>query len=131
MKNKILKYVITFSIGGCFSFLAFFRQNLFEKSNLLDIFEILSNGFLLAGIIIFGLGSLIFVSNEGAFDIFVFGFKNFFSLFNREKRETRQTYFEYRQERSNKKTSFLFLLFVGGFYLLLSALFVILFFIYS
>ena len=72
------------------------------------------------GIVIVGFGLLVFVNNEGIFNIFVYGIKSAFNVmrFNHEKQKTKETYQEYCQKR--KKNKFGYIIIIGLIFILIS-----------
>jgi len=75
MRNKYIKYIIVTVIGILISLSIFSYRNLLNANNIRDIAYILSDGFLLPGVLILGAGLLLLVSNSGMFDIFTYSFK--------------------------------------------------------
>ncbi len=88
----------------------------------MGVLHILSDSFLVVGILAVCIAVLLFVSNEGTFDIFVYGLQSFWSFFRRDMSRKYETFFDYRTARQEKKVPFLFLLVCGVFFLFLSVL---------
>lgn len=82
-----------------------------------------------SGVILVGVGTLIYVSSEGIFDIAIFGTKKFFkSIFSRKN--NMGTYYDYTAEKREKeKTPVGIVIFTGLFYIGLS--FVLLYIFYN
>ncbi|MCI8402087.1 MAG: DUF3899 domain-containing protein [Lachnospiraceae bacterium] len=86
----------------------------------------LSDAFLVPGVMITGVGLLVYVSGEGGLDAVGYGLQ---FLKPRRLRDTRiQSYQDYKLKRAEKKTPCRFLLRVGAVYLLFSVLFTFLYF---
>ena len=111
--RSVLKYLITMVCGLGLAAWVAFNQNILEKTTLQDIFHVLTDAFFIPGILIMGMGALIFVTNEGAFDAITFGLKSFWSMFSKKLKRNRETYYDYRSARSEKKLPFGFLLICG------------------
>ncbi|QVK17237.1 DUF3899 domain-containing protein [Mycoplasmatota bacterium] len=81
-----------------------------------------------SGIILFGVGILIYVSGEGIFDIAIFGTKKFFkSIFSRNN--NMGSYYEYHVERSEReKIPVGIILFTGLIYMGISFLLLYIFY---
>ena len=91
----------------------------------------LSNAFAIPGFIATFWGLLIFLTNGGAFDFLAFGFIKFFDMFKRDLTKVKyRTYYDYRKAQEEKKYPFAFILIVGLGYLLVAAVFLILFYRY-
>ena len=130
MDKRFIKYMLTFILGLLMSFVVFSYRNILESSSTSDIVMILSDGFLLPAVLIGGLGVLLFVSNGGMFDIFIFSFGTLRETLKYKKdRDPNfpKNYFEFKQQRSKKYTTSYFLV-VGGVFLVLSLAFNIIFY---
>ena len=79
--KKLEKYIITLAIGLAIAFLIAVSKDIFNQESKKDIFHILSDAFFVPGIIITGVGLLVVVSNEGAFDGVAFAMIKFANLF--------------------------------------------------
>lgn len=75
MRGKYIKYLIVTVIGILLALPIFSYRNLLDANNMKDIVCILSDGFLLPGVLILGAGLLLLVSNGGMFDIFTYSIK--------------------------------------------------------
>ncbi len=104
-----------------------FAKNLFSQTRLSVIYQILSDAFLVAGVMIGGIGLLLFVSNEGVFDGLSYGFKVLAQMFKRRPTPVKETYYDYRMARGRNKLSFGFLLICGGAFLTICIIFSILY----
>ncbi len=131
-KHKLIANVIVFVIGLLISSIVAFSADIFSQTNS-EVMKILSNAFFLPGVILTGLGALIFVSNLGFFNIFDFSFKQLASTFGKKEkrkefRDKYPDYFTYYNEKRKEQAQFTFILFPGIIFLLLSVLFTVLFF---
>lgn len=116
------KFWISFIVCCVCSFLLAWSRGVFAQTAPIYVFHILSDSFLVVGILATCIALLIFVSNEGTFDILVYGLKSFWSFFKRDMSRKYDTFYDYRVARQEKKVPFLFLLVCGGAFLLLSVL---------
>ncbi len=99
-----------------------------------EVMEILSNIFLVVGVMLTGLGLLIFASNYGSFDMLSYGSKLVFNLICSEKKRKEfhkryPDYYAYYTEKRQVKVKYSYLLKIGIVFILLSVLFTILFYI--
>lgn len=128
MKKKYLKYIIVSLIGIIIALSIFSSRNLLDANNMKDITYILSDGFLLPGVLILGVGILIMVSNGGVFDIFTYSLKKMrITKLHGDKKPTAfKSFYDYRM--SKEKAPYGFLIIVGGGFFGLSVIFNIMFY---
>lgn len=95
---------------------------------------ILTDGFTISGGLMCLFYLLVFVSDEGAFDIITYSVKLVWNVtFHKNVRETNlpRTYAEYRElKRSKPRTNSRFMLFSGLIFFIIGLIFMILYFIY-
>lgn len=111
------KYWITALVGLLIVAAIALSKDLFAQTNPQRIFHILTDAFFVAGVLLTGSGLLVFSSNEGSFDILVYGMNSFFDMFRKKSLKKYETYFDYKESRADKKVKFGFLLICGGVYL--------------
>lgn len=121
MKN-VKKFWVSFIVCSICTFLLAWSRGIFAQTALIHVFHILSDSFLVVGILAACIALMLFVSNEGTFDIVVYGLRTFWSFFRKDMSRKYDTFYDYRSARQEKKVPFLFLLACGGFFLLMSAL---------
>lgn len=124
--KTFIKYLITFGVGCLLSFWVMFSKGVFAMTDPATIFHILSDSFIVAGVLLGGLGLLVFVSNEGVFDILVFGTKQFFGFFRKNKRQKYADFYEYKTAKRGEKLKFGSILVVGVFFIILAVIMLIL-----
>ena len=125
--KTFLKYLITFGVGAFLSFLVMNSKDLFAQTDPATIYHILSDSFIVAGVLLGGLGLLVFVSNEGVFDIVIFGTKQFWSFFKKKKDDRYADFYEYKEARAQRKLKFGSILVCGAFYVALAAIMLVLY----
>lgn len=118
--KAIRKYVITLLIGFAAVALIIFSKDILSQTAPVDIFHILCDAFFAVGVVISGAGLLVFSSNEGTFDMLVYGIKSFVDMFRRNSIKKYDTFYDYRMSREDKKIQFGFLLICGLFFLAIS-----------
>ncbi len=118
---KILKkYLITFSVGLVAAFLIAWYRDIFAQTEPVKIFHTLCDAFFIVGALLTCGGLLVFSSNEGTFDMIVYGLKSFWGAFRKSYTRKYATFYDYRESRSAKKISFGYIVFTGLFYLAVS-----------
>ncbi len=126
--KKLKKYFITLAIGLAIVLLVTSFNGAFDSDNPKDTAKYLCDGFFIATVIIGGLGLLVFVSSEGAFDMIVYGLQSFFHLFKTSGQKKYSSYYEYKESKAKEKIESGFMLYVGLFLLLIT---IILYIVYS
>ena len=120
------KYIITSSVGLVFAFLIALSKDVFTQSDLKTVYHILCDAFFVPGACITCFGLLVFSSNEGTFDMLVYGVKKFAGLFrDKTYTEKHKTFYDYKQALGEKKISFAYLIFVGLAFIGISMIFLL------
>lgn len=105
MKHKAL--IIQLLVGLAVSFLLMWQRGLFEASETADRILIISDGFTLVSFLYLGIGSLMWVSTTGVFDIFSFAFKKAaHALIPGKDPQKVGKYYEYRLKKKEKQKEF-------------------------
>jgi hypothetical protein len=108
------KYIITSTIGLVIAILIALSKDVFGQSELKNVHHILCDAFFVSGTCITCYGLLVFSSNEGTFDMLVYGVKKFVGLFkDKTYTEKHKTFYDYKQALGEKKISFAYLIYVG------------------
>lgn len=121
MRN-VKKFWISFIVCSICTFLIAWARGIFVQAAPIHVFRILSDSFLVVGILAVCIALLLFVSNEGTFDMIVYGLRTFWSFFRKGMSRQFDTFYDYRVARQEKKIPFLFLLICGGIFFLMSVL---------
>jgi hypothetical protein len=124
--RKLYKYLLTIAVGLALVAWVAFSKDIFAQTSNSVILGILSDSFLVPGVLISGFGGLIFVSNEGVFDGITYGLTSFFDIFRKDKQNKYRTFFDYRESKGERDTSFGYLLICGLSFLALSGLMIVL-----
>ena len=123
MKPNALRYLISTAVGLVLAFVIMLAQNIFGQEKGSDVFRILSDSFFVSGVLLTGAGLLLFVSNNGMFDMLSYGITTFFVARKKNVKERKyKDYYEYKQAKSEKKRSCAYLLIVGLAFISIAAL---------
>ena len=125
--KKIFKYLITLLVGLALAAWVAIPKGIFSETRAEIIFGILSDAFFVPGVLLLGVGGLIFVSNEGIFDGFTYGIISFIDIFRKDKQNKYRTFFDYRQSKGERDTSFGFMLVCGLAFIAISGIMYLLF----
>ena len=118
--KSFTKYAITLLVGFTMAFLIILSKDIFSQTEAVKVFHILCDGFFVVGVVVTSAGLLVFSSNEGTFDMLVYGVNAFLDLFRRQSTRKYETFYDYREARSDKKIRFGFLLLCGLFFIAVS-----------
>ncbi len=118
--REFRKYLITLLVGFAGVLVVLLSKDFFAQTALAKIFHILCDAFFAVGVIMSGMGLLIFTSNEGTFDMMVYGVRSFFDLFRKNPSKKYPTFYDYRTSREEKKLKFGFVLICGIFFIVVS-----------
>ena len=125
--KPIWKLLITLAVGLLgVAFVAWYKDIL-NQSQLVDIYHVLCDAFFVVGVVITGFGLLVFVNNEGAFDMMVYGVQSFVDLFRKQSQKKYVTFYDYRMSREGKKMKFGFLLIGGAVFLVVAGVMLLLY----
>lgn len=115
--RSLKKFLITLLIGivGVVAIIA--SKDIFAQTLPKDVYHILCDAFFAVGVVIECAGLLVFSSNEGTFDMIVYGVSSFVDMFKKEKTRKYETFYDYRASRQDKKIKFGYLLIVGLIFL--------------
>ena len=125
--KKYIKYFVTVGVGLIIALWVAISNGLFSQTDIMVIYQILSDSFLVAGVLVAGFGLLLFVSNEGVFDGLRYGFKVLAQMFKRHPTPVKETYYDYRTAKGRNKISFGYLVICGVGFLAICILFSILY----
>lgn len=118
--KSIKKYLITLIIGFSVAFLIAWSKDVFAATALVKVFHILCDSFFVVGVVMSCAGLLVFSSNEGTFDMLIYGVSSFIDMFRKTSRKKYDTFYDYRVARADKKIRFGFLLICGLFFVAIS-----------
>lgn len=114
------KYLITLLIGFAAVGLLAWSKGVAAQTEPVAVFHILCDVFFAVGFLITASGLLVLSSNEGTFDMLIYGTKSFLDMFRKEKKLKYDTFYDYRSARAEKKIPFGFLLICGLLFLAIS-----------
>lgn len=119
--NKYSKYFITIFIGVAISMMIMLAKNVFVVKDTKEVLQILVDSFFVSGILIFGFGLLVVSSNGGTFDMVVFGVQKAIGAFKKDlSKEKYKTFYDYRKAKLENQHSYLYLIIIGGVFILIS-----------
>lgn len=111
--KTLKRYLITLGVGFLAVFLIAVLRDIFSKVEPVEIYHILVDAFFSVGVLMFCGGLLVFSSNEGTFDMLVYGTSSFFDLFRKKSKKKYATFYDYRESRAGKKLKFGYIVISG------------------
>lgn len=129
--KTLKKYLITLAIGLLTTFLIVWYRGIFSETEAVKIFHTLCDAFFIAGTLLTCGGLLVFSSNEGTFDMIVYGLQSFWGMFRKNAKLKHESFYDYRESRSGKKIKFGYIVFTGLFFLAMSGVMYLLYLKYA
>ena len=127
MKN-LKKYLIAEFVALVMAFIVFISCKGFKQDTTKELLRVLNDSTFITAVLFTGFGLLIFASNEGTFDMLVYGMQSFLGLFRSKANRRYDSFADYRAQKAQEKISNGFILVTGLTFLILS---IILFIIYK
>ncbi len=125
--KKWLQYLIVSVISLAIVFCVLLMQNAFTHSGDL-LLKDLCNAFFVPGVLVLGLGLLVWSTNGGTFDMLAFGVIKLFDLFKKDLTKVKyRTFYDYRKAQQEKERSFSAYVVVGVVLIVISIVFLILY----
>ncbi len=125
--HVFLDYLITILVLSLITLSYIFGFQAFKQESNAEMYRILSNGFLLSGVVSIGIGLMVFVANEGGFHFLSFAFQKILSKFNPSMKVTYMSYGDFVLSLKGRRVRYGFLLLSGLLFFLFAVLFLILF----
>ena len=127
--KKALPYIISGIVGIAVFITVICVKQIWNAENAKVVMQVLSDGCFVPGVLLAGVGLIIFASNGGAFDMLAYAVIRFFDLFRRDVRNKKyKDYYEYREAKKEKKRSMGFMLIVGAIFIALAVIFLIVYY---
>lgn len=120
--KQIVKYLITLFVGLLLAFFVALSKDIFDENNIKDVYHILCDSFFVSGIIMTGMGLLIFVSNEGIFDGLVYGVMSFINLFVPKQSRKYSSFYDYKESKKNSRNTKVGFILISGLIILIIAI---------
>lgn len=121
--KKIRKYLITLIAGLAAVAAIAWAKDVLAQTEPAQVWHILCDCFFAVGTVLCCAGLLIFSSNEGTFDMMVYGISSFIDLFRAKSQKKYATFYDYRNSRADVKIPFGFLLISGLLFIAVSLVF--------
>ena len=129
MKKNILRYSIASAVGLALAFVILCFKNIFSQTDAVKVFQILCDAFFVTGICFACIGVIMLAGNGGAFDMLGYAFVMLFDALRKDiSKRKYEDFYEYRQAKKEKKRNVLYMFVVGGAFIAISVIFLILYY---
>ncbi len=120
-KNFNLSYCLGYAaVGIVLFFVCAYQNRLFDQTDAREIFRILSDCFVITGVLAAGVAGVSWAGAQGTFDMLHYGVKSVLFFIPRVRASTEKTFYDYRKKREDRGRRWLpELLVVGLVFLLL------------
>lgn len=125
-KTILLKYLIGFFVASAIFFLTISLRNIYIATDQQQIYRFLSDGFSIPGVLFLCFGILLWLANLGSFNGIGYAMKHLVLMLIPLSRKKHETYAQYLETRKTV-SGFGFLFVIGGLFLLLGIVFLMLF----
>lgn len=123
--RKVLKYLVPVVVCSVVAVLILVGKDSFHASGQV-LYKDLCDAFSVPGIIMVCFGLLLIATNGGTFDILAYGMIRFFGLFQKDVTKVKyRTFYEYRKAQQEKRRPFVYVLIIGGAFLLVGVAFML------
>ncbi len=113
-RKKALPYLVTTAVGLVGFVLVLCIKQVWTQTDAQAILHILIDAFFVPGVLIAGVGLLVFSANQGTFDMLSYAFVKLFDLFRRDVLSGRyKNFVEYRESKEDRVHGVAYLLIVG------------------
>ena len=126
-QNK--RYVIPSVIALIVAIVICIKSDIFALETSAEVFTVLSNACAIPGGVLFGIGIILWVTDEGLFNGISYGMKTVGRSLTARKDEKikDEEFYEYNARQKEKNHEFKHLLIVGGVFVILSIIFAVLY----
>lgn len=130
IKRTIISYSVTFVLAAAVTLMILFYKDAFQIESLRTLYGVLSDAFFVPGVILMGFGIMVHIAEGGFLDGISYSLRRAALSFipgGRIKKE--ETYREYKERKNDtrKKTEVISMYVVGGAFILVSIVFIILY----
>ena len=105
-KNRVIRFGICMGVGILFFAFSAYSQGLFESRDFKTTIGILSDCFLIPGVLLAGCGGLSWVASQGAFTTLRYAFASLLAGFRHPTKQF-PSFYEYKQERDASRKPWL------------------------
>lgn len=124
--KRALPYLISAAVGIAIFIIIICSKKIWNLSQTFEIMHLLSDATFVPGVLLAGMGLIVFASNGGVFDMLAYATIRFFDLFKRDPRNKKyKDFYEYREAKKDRKRGMAFMLIVGLVFIALATIFLI------
>ena len=126
-KDSMRRVAITMAIGLVMAIGVFAARGGFEKTLWPEIAAALCDACFVPSALLISLGLLLFVANDGFFDMLTYGVQKTLRLVQSAEKQVAfpKTFYDYKLLKQGKRAGFGFMMIAGGVYLALAVVFLL------
>ena len=128
----LIKYVAAFAVMGIMTLLVLIGRETLEKETAADVIKDLADAFTVSSLISLSVGTLLFVSTRGFFDMISYSLgeiKGLLIPFYRRKHRD-ESFFDYRNRKNGERISeYGFIIISGAIYFVIGLIFTVLYYV--
>ena len=129
MKKQLIKYSIATFVGGAFALTVLLAKGFFTTDVAIIKYRMLIDAFSAPGMIMTLLPFLFWISTDGLFDGLTYALQGLANMLTFRGIKKQEKYYDYKKRKAEKRmTGFWFILFVGLGFMLISGIFLILYY---
>lgn len=103
--KKLRAYLVNLTVAAAMCFISASAWGIFGATEAMSIVKILSDSFVLPGVLLIGVSLIGWVSSKGTFDIFGYTLRGFIGIFNRDTYYKHESFYDYRVRKDEKRKS--------------------------
>ena len=127
--KRALPYIITSIVGIIIFIIIICSKKIWNEDETYAVMHILSDACFVPGVLLAGVGLIIFASNGGVFDMLGYAVIRIFDMLKRDPRNKKyKDFYEYREAKKDRKRGMAFMLIVGAVFILLAVIFLIVYY---
>ena len=129
MKKFVTKYSIAVILGATLSIIALSLNGFFDTDVAIIQYKLLADALSAPGIIMILLPVLFWISGEGIFDGITYALASLGNMLTFRGMKKQEKFYDYKMRKAEKRVSgYWFILFIGLGFMLLSGIFIVLFY---
>lgn len=131
-KKTVIKYLVTVGIAFVATLLVIWLRDIANEGDIQERYRILADAFCVPGAVLMCSAGIMWVAADGFFDSLAYAFRRAGGMFIPAYKIKHETFFDYKQRKNEKRaeredTDFWYLFFVGLGFVLVSAIFTVLY----
>lgn len=128
LKSYLVKYLALFAILGLATVLILMLRGHFTETNATNRYVNIADALTIPAVLMCAVGALLVLGSKGSFDMLSYGLRGIVNAFLPMARSNQETYYDYKQRKSEKKRGNFWPLVISGAIYFIPALIMNIFF---